>query len=121
MRFREEGLYAFRFDLNNDAREELSFKVRFGGVAHEDEVGPRHVQNFEILRVTGAAAPEIQVSRWGLPLISNIFMPDADMKEQFNRSTPADDQTKFINQVYSVVEKLGTLAGSTVNPGGYGN
>ena len=25
--FREEGLYAFRFDLDNDAREELSFKL----------------------------------------------------------------------------------------------
>ena len=31
--FHEEGLYAFRFDLNNDAREELTFKVRFGAVA----------------------------------------------------------------------------------------
>ena len=28
--FRDEGLYAFRFDLNGDAREELAFKVRFG-------------------------------------------------------------------------------------------
>ena len=28
--FREEGLYAFRFDLNGDAREELAFKVTFG-------------------------------------------------------------------------------------------
>ena len=26
--FRDEGLYAFRFDLNGDAREELAFKVR---------------------------------------------------------------------------------------------
>jgi hypothetical protein len=25
--FRDEDLYAFRFDLNGDAREELSFKV----------------------------------------------------------------------------------------------
>jgi hypothetical protein len=28
--FREEGLYAFRFDLNDDAREEVTFKIRFG-------------------------------------------------------------------------------------------
>jgi hypothetical protein len=28
--FRDEGLYAFRFDLDRDAREELSFKERFG-------------------------------------------------------------------------------------------
>ena len=25
-----EGLYAFRFDLNGDAREEVAFKFRFG-------------------------------------------------------------------------------------------
>ena len=35
-------------------------------------------------------APEIQVSRWGLPLVTNVFMPDAETKEQFNRATPAD-------------------------------
>ena len=29
-KFRDEGLYAFRFDLNGDAREELTFKFRFG-------------------------------------------------------------------------------------------
>ena len=28
--FREEGLYAFRFDLNDDSREEVTFKIRFG-------------------------------------------------------------------------------------------
>jgi len=26
-------------------------------------------------------APEVQVSRWGLPLVTNIFMPDMDMRE----------------------------------------
>ena len=30
--FRDEGLYAFRFDLDGDAREDLSFSVRFGAV-----------------------------------------------------------------------------------------
>jgi hypothetical protein len=29
--FRDEGLYAFRFDTNRDCREDISFKVRFGG------------------------------------------------------------------------------------------
>ena len=33
-------------------------------------------------------APEIQVSRWGLPLITNFFMPDPEMKERFNRGDP---------------------------------
>jgi Domain of unknown function (DUF4331) len=185
--FRDDGLYAFRFDLNGDAREELSFKVRFGAVLHADEHDGAHVQSFEVRRASGSAAsfcadgdlivaghtgrvvetatgvkafaglapdlfagdaialgefptalfekerfdrsafqsgknffagrnvtalvleaptsligqglvrgwataslyghaPETQVSRWGLPLIANIFMPDPGMREDFNRS-----------------------------------
>ena len=34
-------------------------------------------------------APEVQVSRWGLPLITNIFMLDPAVREDFNRATPA--------------------------------
>src|SRR5271170_2687710 len=54
--FRDEGLYAFRFDLNGDAREEVTFKVRFGAVEHEDGDEHRHVQTFEVRRATGADA-----------------------------------------------------------------
>jgi hypothetical protein len=64
-------------------------------------------------------APEVQVSRWGLPLITNMFMPDADMKEQFNRATPSDDQARFTAQVGQVAEKLATLAGSAARPADY--
>jgi hypothetical protein len=60
-----------------------------------------------------------QVSRWGLPLITNFFMPDPEMKEQFNRSTPTDDQARFISQVGDVAENLTTLAGSTADPASY--
>jgi hypothetical protein len=54
--FRDEGLYAFRFDLNGDAREDLSFKVRFGAVLHADEHDGTHVQSFEVRRASGSAA-----------------------------------------------------------------
>ena len=54
--FREEGLYAFRFDLNGDAVEELAFKVRFGAVSHVAGEAHEHVQNYEILRSTGRSA-----------------------------------------------------------------
>jgi hypothetical protein len=40
-------------------------------------------------------APEVQVSRWGLPLITNIFMPDPAMREDFNRGAPAGDTSRF--------------------------
>ena len=213
--FREEALYAFRFDLNNDAHEEVTFKVRFGAVEHT--ASGAHVQSFDVRRATGAAAlrgaegelvvagrtdtvtkasdgiiafaglapdlfagdaaalgafrnalfkdgrfdaaafqnrknffarrnvtaivveipsemighglvrswataslyghaPEVQVSRWGLPLITNFFMADAELKEQFNRATPGDDQSRFITQVREVAEKITTLAGSAANP-----
>ena len=54
--FREEGLYAFRFDLDGDAREELTFKVRFGEVRHKEGEGHGHVQEFQVLKATGADA-----------------------------------------------------------------
>ena len=42
--FRDEGLYAFRFDLNGDAKEELAFKVRFDAVEHAGGDEHQHVQ-----------------------------------------------------------------------------
>jgi Domain of unknown function (DUF4331) len=54
--FRDEGLYAFRFDLNNDAREEITFKIRFGGVVHAGDDKHSHIQSFEVRRAAGEAA-----------------------------------------------------------------
>ena len=45
-----EGLYAFRFDLNNDAREEVIFKFRFQEPRHVDMNEHVHVQNFQVRR-----------------------------------------------------------------------
>ena len=58
--FHEEGLYAFRFDVNNDAHEELTFKIRFGEVEHGEGEGPegRHVQTLQVRRATGRDAAE---------------------------------------------------------------
>jgi Domain of unknown function (DUF4331) len=54
--FREEGLYAFRFDLNDDAREEVTFEIRFGEVTPAADDEHRHVQSFEVRRATGDLA-----------------------------------------------------------------
>jgi hypothetical protein len=51
--FRDEGLYAFRFDLNRDAREEVTFKVRFGAVTHSEGDERKHVQSFQVRRAVG--------------------------------------------------------------------
>jgi hypothetical protein len=219
--FRDEGVYAFRFDLNGDAREEVTFKVLFGPVGHADGDDHKHVQDVRVLRATGADAvrgikgevlvegktgetmkgkdgvlafaglapdlfagdgaalskfrtslfkdnkyepeaflnhknffanrnvsaivleiptklighgkvhgwttvslhghaPEMQVSRWGLPLITNAFIPDMDMREKFNRGVPADDVANFGAQIGGVGEKLSGLAGSAAVPSDYG-
>ena len=52
--FRDEGLYAFRFDTDRDHREDVTFKVQFGAPAHGD--GCEHVQTFAVRRATGADA-----------------------------------------------------------------
>src|SRR5271155_1467402 len=54
--FRDEGLYAFRFDLDGDAREELSFFVRFGAVFHGEKKNHAHPQSFEVRRASGPSA-----------------------------------------------------------------
>jgi hypothetical protein len=47
-----EGLYAFRFDLDNDAREEMVFKFRFGQPRHIDGDEHNHAQSFQVRRAT---------------------------------------------------------------------
>jgi hypothetical protein len=218
--FREEGLYCFRFDLNGDDREEVTFKIRFGEVTHSADDAHQHVQDFEVRRAAEATAlrgvdgellvggrtgqiattesgirafaglapdlfagdaaalgvfrnalykeekfapeafqnrhnffagrnvtaivlevpsqligsgqvrawatvslcghaPEVQVSRWGLPLITNIFMPDMEMREDYNRAVPAEDLPRFSLQIGKIVEKVTRLAGSVTNPADY--
>jgi hypothetical protein len=219
--FRDEAIYAFRFDLDGDDREDVTFKVRFGEVSHADGNEHRHLQMFEVRRATGHAAlkgaegelilegatgeivktdagpmafaglapdtfagdgaalgafrnalfeenrfhpdaflnrrnfferrnvsaivveiptamigtglvrawatsslyghaPEVQVSRWGLPLITNALMPDMNMREDFNRAVPADDVSRFGAHIGGIAEKLTGLAGSAADPAAYG-
>jgi uncharacterized protein DUF4331 len=54
--FRDEGIYAFRFDLNGDSREEVTFKVRFGEVSHAQGDGHKHVQTLQLRKATGPEA-----------------------------------------------------------------
>ncbi|WP_158804904.1 hypothetical protein [Acidisoma sp. L85] len=39
-------------------------------------------------------------------------MPDAEMKERFNRATPTDDQTAFIARITEVTEEILLLSGA---------
>jgi len=217
-----EGLYAFRFDLNADAREEVAFKFGFGEPRHAEGNEHAHIQKFQVLRATGNSlggvagevllegetekisvksgvrafvgiapdlfatngsafrtllnafykehrfddtgfqhgensfanrnvtaivlevpndmigrgtvhcwataslaghAPEVQVSRWGLPMITHLFPNDPDgqeMKERFNASQPSDDVASFSKPLSEFTEKMTTYAMSAVNPAEYG-
>jgi len=214
-----EGIYAFRFDLNGDAREELAFTLRFGEPTHGNGA-ESHTQRFQVRRAMGADlgggrgevliegetgkvhsqsgvhvyagtapdlfagnaaglhafltafhkerrydgdaflnrqnyfanrnltalvlevptamigqgkvgawattslyghAPEVQIQRWGLPLITHIFLSASeDLKDKFNASVPADDRALFEKPIAEFAEKMTAYARSAANPSEYG-
>jgi hypothetical protein len=68
-------------------------------------------------------APEVQVSRWGLPMVTHLFLNDPgdqDAKEQFNASVPSEDIERFAKSIADVAEKMTTYAGSAADPSEYG-
>src|SRR5580698_2801284 len=224
--FHEGGLYAFRFDVNDDAHEEVTFKIRFGEVGHTEGAGPegRHGQTLEVRRATGrdaaegtegeviasgttgrivagdagdagvrifaglapdlfaanrtgidayraafaagkfapelfhdganyfqnrnvtaivievptqsigdpavtvrawvtvslcGHAPEVQVSRWGLPLMTHIFITDPAVKDDYNRSLPSADVPRFSQIVADALLRITKLAGTAGDPAAY--
>jgi Domain of unknown function (DUF4331) len=218
--FHEEGLYAFRFDLNDDAHEEVTFKIRFGEAEHAEggELDGRHVQTLDVRRATGrdaaegtegeviasgttgrivagdagvrifaglapdlfnadrtaatayraavaagqfapdlfhgtnyfqnrnvtaivievptqliadpsatvrawvtvslcGHAPEVQVSRWGLPLITHIFITDEAVKDEYNRSHPSARRAAFLSDRRGRPPALPPVGGLDRRPG----
>jgi hypothetical protein len=68
-------------------------------------------------------APEVQVSRWGLPMVTHIFLndpSDQEVKEQFNASVPSEDIARFAKSIADVAEKMTTYAGSAADAREYG-
>ena len=68
-------------------------------------------------------APEMQVSRWGLPLVTHLFLNDPgnqEVKETFNKSVPSDDIALFSGYIADYTQKMTTYAGSAMNPEEYG-
>jgi Domain of unknown function (DUF4331) len=216
--FHEEGLYAFRFDVNDDAHEEVTFKIRFGEAGHAEG---QHVQTLQVRRATGrdaaagtqgeiiasgttgrivagdggvrvfaglapdlfaanltgnvafraalaagkfapelfhdgtnyfqnrnvtaivmevptqsigdpaatvhawvtvslcGHAPEVQVSLWGLPLMTHIFITDPAAKDDYNRSLPSADVPRFSQIVADALARVTQLAGTAGDPAAY--
>ena len=218
--FRDEALYVFRFDIDDDTREELSFKVHFGEVVHTGGAGEGHAQRFELRLATGdeaaaggggqliasgvtgttvladnglkvfagvvndvfagdaaagnafkdafgagiynpeafdshvnffadrtvagiiievpnallgtdglvhawqtvslfGHAPEQQVARYGLPLITHLFLNDDDLREAFNRTPPSGDNAPFVAATIDTVTEYVRLAGTSPDPEAY--
>jgi hypothetical protein len=69
-------------------------------------------------------APEVQVSRWGVPMVTHLFLSDPRdqdvKKEQFNASVPSEDLERFGNSIADFAEKMASYAGSAADPGEYG-
>jgi Domain of unknown function (DUF4331) len=219
--FRDEAVYAFRFDTDGDRREDVSFKVRFGEVIHIPSHTSvlTHVQVFDVYRADHAPdgldgdvvasghtnevvsgerglrvfagvvndpfagdaagleafkaafaqgdykpgafanrvnffhdrsvaaiaievpnqlisnttrvhawatvslyghAPEQQVARWGVPLLTHIYLGGDDLRERFNRTRPSDDNSLFISSITSTVSAYTAMAGTTDDPEAYG-
>jgi hypothetical protein len=68
-------------------------------------------------------APEMLVSRWGIPLITHLFLNDPgnqEVKETFNKSVPLEDIALFSAYIADYTQKMVTDAGSVLNPEEYG-
>jgi hypothetical protein len=61
-------------------------------------------------------APEQQVTRWGLPLFTHLFLSDDHLREAFNRTPPSGDNAAFIASTVDTVTKYVTLAGTAPEP-----
>jgi hypothetical protein len=71
-------------------------------------------------------APDVQVARWGLPLITHLLIREPEMREDYNRSSPSGDSDRFTARVAAcarrAVGKLGvvTLPGRPGAPASFG-
>ncbi|WP_374022243.1 DUF4331 family protein [Mycobacterium sp. HNNTM2301] len=65
-------------------------------------------------------APEQQVARWGLPLLTHIYLGGDALRERFNRSRPSDDNSVFFSSIVSTVSKYAAAAGTAHDPQAYG-
>ena len=64
-------------------------------------------------------APEVQVSRWGLPEMTHIFITDPASQDDYNRSRPSEDVPRFSQIVAEALPRVIQLAGSTGDPAAY--
>jgi hypothetical protein len=64
-------------------------------------------------------APDQQVARWGLPLFTHIFLRDDELREQFNRTPPGEDDATFVSSTIDMVSRYVTASGAVADPSAY--
>nr|WP_255646065.1 DUF4331 family protein [Actinoplanes polyasparticus] len=65
-------------------------------------------------------APEQQVSRWGLPLLTHLYLTTEEQREAYNRTSSEADDSPITTQIGAAIQNITTLAGTTGDPAAYG-
>jgi len=65
-------------------------------------------------------APMQQVARWGLPLLTHLFL-EGDLRERFNRTRPGDDDALLRSAIAATTAKYAAMAETTTDPAAYGH
>jgi hypothetical protein len=61
-----------------------------------------------------------QITRWGTPLLTHLFLPNPQDKDAFNSGQPSDDTAHFISSIASTVAKATSLVHTSAHPEAYG-
>lgn len=68
-------------------------------------------------------APEVQVSRWGVPMVRHLFLNDPSDREvkKNNSIRRSEDVEHFAKPFADFAGRMTTCAGSAADPGEYGS
>ena len=85
-------------------------------------IGAGDINVWATVSLFGHAA-EVQVARWGLPLITHLFLANPSTPElpaEFHASPPANDAERFGPAIAKLTARLAGYAGNTADPEKYG-
>jgi hypothetical protein len=81
-------------------------------------IGAGLVHSWATVSLRGHAR-EVQVARWGLPLITHLFIRESAMREDYNRTAPSEDDDRFTTRIAAVIRQTTRLAGLAAHPAAY--
>lgn len=81
-------------------------------------IGTGHVHAWATISLHGHAQ-EMQVARWGLPLLTHLFIRDNEMREEYNRTSASGENTAFIARIGDVIRETTRRAATVADPAAY--